>query len=107
MKAPTGRDDEEVDGHPDIHLQPGTGSWDFGGGLAATHRLIVIHEGRRTHGFGAELVAQLTERHFYDLEAPPLRIASMDLPVPFAPELENAFRPTKEKIIDQIATWMG
>ncbi len=75
--------------------------------LAATHRLIVIHEGRRTHGFGAELVAQLTERHFYDLEAPPLRIASMDLPVPFAPELEHAFRPTKEKIIDQIATWMG
>jgi hypothetical protein len=38
LKAPTGRDDEEVDGRPDIHLQPGTGSWDFGGGLAATHR---------------------------------------------------------------------
>ncbi len=75
--------------------------------LATTHRLIVIHEGRRTHGFGAELVAQLTERHFYDLEAPPLRITSMDLPVPFAPELEHAFRPTKEKIIDQIANWMG
>ena len=75
--------------------------------LAATHRLVVIHEGRRTHGFGAELIARLTEEHFYDLEAPPLRIASMDLPVPFAPELEHAFRPTKEKIIDQIATWMG
>jgi 2-oxoisovalerate dehydrogenase E1 component len=75
--------------------------------LAATHRLIVIHEGRRTHGFGAELVAQLTERHFYDLEAPPLRIASLDLPVPFAPELEHVYRPTKDSIIDRIATWMG
>jgi 2-oxoisovalerate dehydrogenase E1 component len=75
--------------------------------LATTHRLIVIHEGRRTHGFGAELVARLTEEYFYDLEAAPLRIASMDLPVPFAPELEHAYRPTKEKIIDQIATWMG
>jgi len=75
--------------------------------LAATHRLIVIHEGRRTHGFGAELVAQLTERHFFDLEAPPLRIASLDLPVPFAPELEHVYRPTKDSIIDRIATWMG
>src|SRR5690606_676231 len=37
--------------------------------LQRTHRLVVIHEGRRTHGFGAELVARLTEEHFFDLEA--------------------------------------
>jgi 2-oxoisovalerate dehydrogenase E1 component len=75
--------------------------------LARTGRLIVLHEGRRTHGFGAELVAQLTEEHFTALKAAPLRIASLDLPVPFAPELEHEFRPTKEKIIDRIVTWMG
>ncbi len=75
--------------------------------VARTHRLIVIHEGRLTHGFGAELVARLGEEMFFDLEAPPLRIASLDLPVPFAPELESAYRPTKEKIVDRIATWMG
>lgn len=38
-KAPTGRDSVRVDGEQDPHLQPGTGSWDFGFGLAATHRL--------------------------------------------------------------------
>ncbi|MBI4622566.1 MAG: transketolase [Verrucomicrobia bacterium] len=75
--------------------------------LARTGRLIVLHEGRRTHGFGAELVARLAEKHFSALKAAPLRIASLDLPVPFAPELEHAFRPTKEKIIDRIAAWMG
>ena len=75
--------------------------------LARTHRLIVLHEGRRTHGFGAELVARLTERHFYSLEAPPLRLGALDLPVPFAPELEAAFRPTKEKVIEAIARWLG
>jgi 2-oxoisovalerate dehydrogenase E1 component len=75
--------------------------------VARTHRLIVLHEGRRTHGFGAELVARLTEELFFSLELPPLRIASLDLPVPFAPELEHAFRPTREKIIEQIANWMG
>jgi len=72
-----------------------------------TGRLIVLHEGRRTHGFGAELVARLTEENFAALKAAPLRIASLDLPVPFAPELEHAYRPTKEKIIDAIAAWMG
>jgi 2-oxoisovalerate dehydrogenase E1 component len=75
--------------------------------LARTGRLVVLHEGRQTHGFGAELVARLTERHFSALKAAPLRIASLDLPVPFAPELEHAFRPTKEKVIDRIAAWMG
>ena len=75
--------------------------------LARTGRLVVLHEGRRTHGFGAELVSRLTESHFASLKAAPLRIASLDLPVPFAPELEQAFRPTKDKIIDRIAAWMG
>lgn len=75
--------------------------------VARTGRLIVLHEGRRTHGFGAELVARLTEENFSVLKAAPLRIASLDLPVPFAPELEAAFRPTKEKVIDAISAWMG
>lgn len=75
--------------------------------LARTGRLVVLHEGRRTHGFGAELVARLTEKHFESLKAAPLRLASLDLPVPFAPELEQAYRPTKDKIIDRIAAWMG
>ena len=75
--------------------------------LARTHRLVVLHEGRRTHGFGAELVASLTEELFFSLEAPPLRLAALDLPVPFAPELEAVYRPTKEKAIDAIVRWMG
>jgi 2-oxoisovalerate dehydrogenase E1 component len=75
--------------------------------LARTGRLIVLHEGRRTHGFGAELVARLTEEFFRSLKAAPLRIASLDLPVPFAPELEHVYRPTKASITDRIAAWMG
>jgi 2-oxoisovalerate dehydrogenase E1 component len=74
--------------------------------LARTHRLVVLHEGRRTHGFGAELVARLTEEFFFELEAAPLRLGALDLPVPFAPELEAAFRPTKDKVIDAIARWL-
>jgi 2-oxoisovalerate dehydrogenase E1 component len=75
--------------------------------LARTGRLIVLHEGRRTHGFGAELVARLTEEHFASLKSAPLRIGAMDIPVPFAPELEHAYRPTKDKVIELISAWMG
>jgi 2-oxoisovalerate dehydrogenase E1 component len=75
--------------------------------LARTGRLVVIHEGRRTHGFGAELVARLTEEHFAQLKAAPLRIAALDLPVPFAPELEAVYRPSRDKIIDAITAWMA
>ncbi len=75
--------------------------------LARTHRLIVLHEGRRTHGFGAELVSRLTEEHFFDLEAPPLRLTALDMPVPFAPELEAAFRPDFDKVTAAIADWIG
>lgn len=75
--------------------------------LARTHRLIVLHEGRLTHGFGAELVAKLTEEHFFDLESPPLRIGAHDMPVPFAPELEQAYRPNRDVVINRIADWIG
>ncbi|MDP1580313.1 MAG: transketolase C-terminal domain-containing protein, partial [Candidatus Didemnitutus sp.] len=75
--------------------------------VARTGRLVVVHEGRKTHGFGAELVARLVETNFAALKAPPLRIAAMDVPVPFAPELEKIYRPSPEKIIDAIASWMA
>ena len=33
-------------------------------------------------------------------------LAALDLPVPFAPELEAVYRPSKDKIVDAIAAWM-
>jgi len=75
--------------------------------LARTGRLVVLHEGRRTHGFGAELVARLVEEDFRALKAPPLRLAALDLPVPFAPELEQAFRPGRDSVIERLTAWLG
>jgi 2-oxoisovalerate dehydrogenase E1 component len=75
--------------------------------VARTGRLIMLHEGRRTHGFGAEVVARITEGSRAPLKAPPLRIGALDLPVPFAPELEAAFRPTRDGVIQRITGWMS
>jgi 2-oxoisovalerate dehydrogenase E1 component len=72
-----------------------------------TGRLIVLHEGRKTHGFGAEIVARITEGCASPLKARPLRITAMDLPVPFAHELETAFRPSRDAVIQRITEWMS
>jgi 2-oxoisovalerate dehydrogenase E1 component len=73
--------------------------------VATTHRVCVVHEGRRTCGFGAELVARLSEELFGQLDAPPLRVASLDTPVPFAPELEAVYRPSRDKIVEELLRW--
>jgi 2-oxoisovalerate dehydrogenase E1 component len=71
-----------------------------------TGRLIVVHEARRNTGFGAEVVSQICEELFFDMEAPPLRIGSLDAPVPFAAPLERQYMPTKESITQDILNWL-
>mgnify|MGYP001370538647 FL=1 len=65
---------------------------------AAANRVLVVHEGCRTCGFGAELAALVAEQAFHLLDAPVRRLTAPDCPVPFAPELERAFRPDAEAI---------
>ena len=66
--------------------------------VAATGRVLIVHEGWRTSGFGAELAAVVGERAFHLLDAPIRRLTAPDVPIPFSPELENAYRPNSEKI---------
>ncbi|OGV47202.1 MAG: pyruvate dehydrogenase [Lentisphaerae bacterium GWF2_57_35] len=66
--------------------------------VTATNRVLIVHEGWRTCGFGAELAALVAERAFHLLDAPIRRVAAPDVPVPFAPSLEKAYRPDADKI---------
>lgn len=66
--------------------------------LATTNRLLVLHEAQRTAGFGAEVAAQLVEEGFEHLDAPPVRIASEDLPIPFSKELEAEIYSARAKL---------
>ncbi|MCU0327819.1 MAG: dehydrogenase E1 component subunit alpha/beta [Chitinophagales bacterium] len=56
-----------------------------------THKALVLHEDSLFMGFGAELAAQIQERCFFDLDAPVIRVGSMDTPIPFAPQLEAQY----------------
>ena len=64
-----------------------------------TGRAVVMHEGPRTLGFGAELAARVQEELFYDLEAPVLRATGFDTPYPPA-RLEKLWLPGPDRLLD-------
>ena len=72
-----------------------------------TRKVLVLHEDTLTGGIGAEIAAWITENLFEYLDAPVMRLASLDTPVPFAIPLENNFLPKsrlKEKL-QQLASF--
>jgi acetoin:2,6-dichlorophenolindophenol oxidoreductase subunit beta len=66
--------------------------------VTKTKRAVVVHEAVRRNGFGAELAATIAEERFGDLEAPVLRVAGADTPIPYASSLEKQFLPQAEDI---------
>lgn len=68
--------------------------------IEKTGRLVVVEEDVKTGGWGAELVARVTESDsFYYLDRAPARVAGMDAPIPYNKNLEQYIRPSPEKII--------
>jgi pyruvate dehydrogenase E1 component beta subunit len=65
-----------------------------------TGKAIVIYEGWRTGGAGAEIVAQIQEAAFDHLDAPVERVATLDTPMPYNARLERAALPSPAKIIE-------
>jgi pyruvate dehydrogenase E1 component beta subunit len=70
--------------------------------VAKTGRVVIVEEGPKTGGVSAEIAAGLMEHCGETLIAPVLRVASPDVPVPFTPVLENAYRPDPAWIIEAV-----
>ena len=65
-----------------------------------TNRALILHEASLTGGIGGEIAAIIAEQAFEWLDAPVIRVASIDAPVPFAPQLEDYYLPQVSEIID-------
>ena len=68
-----------------------------------TNRFVSCEEGFPFAGIGAELSAQVTEKAFDWLDAPPKRVTGVDVPMPYAANLEALALPQVETIIDAVA----
>lgn len=63
-----------------------------------TSRAMVIDEGHQSYGVCAEIAAIISEKAFYHLDAPVIRMGAMDVPIPFSPALEDLTVPTPEGV---------
>ncbi|MEN6457528.1 MAG: thiamine pyrophosphate-dependent enzyme [Thermoguttaceae bacterium] len=73
--------------------------------VCKTGRLLVVQEGGATQGFGDRIISLVCRQAMGALKCPPVLVASPDLPMPFAPELETHCRPSGPRIeaaIDQM-----
>ena len=69
---------------------------------ARTGRVVVVDEGHRSFGVGAEIAATIASSAFDYLEYPVHRIGAADVPVPFAPNLERATIPNSTDIVSAV-----
>ena len=67
--------------------------------VARTHRVVVIDEAWRSYGPAAELSALIAEEALWDLDAPVQRVATAEVPLPYAGHLEHAALPQVEDIV--------
>jgi pyruvate dehydrogenase E1 component beta subunit len=72
------------------------------GSVARTHRVVVVEECWKTGGLAAEILAVVVEGAFYELDAPPERVASAEVPIPYPKHLEDAALPSVERIVDTV-----
>ncbi|MBE0550530.1 MAG: alpha-ketoacid dehydrogenase subunit beta [Rubrivivax sp.] len=70
-------------------------------------RALVVDEGWRSGSLAAELMARISEQAFFDLDAPPGRVCSEEVPIPYASHLEEAALPQPAKIVAAARALMG
>jgi pyruvate dehydrogenase E1 component beta subunit len=74
--------------------------------LEKTGHLVVVQEAPHTASVGSEIVAELTERCFYSLRAPGIRVSGYHVPYPPS-RIEDDYRPSVDRILDAVDRVMG
>jgi pyruvate dehydrogenase E1 component beta subunit len=67
--------------------------------VSTTHRAVVIDEGWKTAGVSAEIVASISEQALWQLDAPIMRVCTVEVPIPYARHMEEAALPQVPRIV--------
>ncbi len=71
-----------------------------------TNKLLVVHEDTRTGGLAGEIAARINEQGFEWLDGPIMRVTAHDVPIPYAPTLEDFVLPQTEDVV-KAARWLA
>ncbi len=75
--------------------------------IRKTHRAVIVDEGWRSGSLAAEVSARIVEGAFFDLDAPPARVCSEEVPIPYAKHMEEAALPQPHKIVAAAKAVLG
>ena len=75
--------------------------------VARTRRAVIVDEGWRSGSLAAEIGMRLTEKAFFELDAPLARVCSEEVPIPYAQHLEDAALPQPGKITAAVKALLG
>ena len=71
-----------------------------------TNKVLIVHEDTRTGGLAGEITARINEKAFEWLDGPIMRVTAHDVPLPYAPTLEDFVLPQTEDIV-KAARWLA
>ena len=80
-------------------------------GIAAsvrkTHKAVVVEEAEPAVGVGSEVMAIINEECFYELDAPPVRVSAVNVPIPYNHTLEKAAIPSPQDVVKAVLKMFG
>ncbi|HEV8266134.1 MAG TPA: transketolase C-terminal domain-containing protein, partial [Gemmatimonadales bacterium] len=71
-----------------------------------TNKVLIVHEDTRTGGIAGEIAARINEQAFEWLDGPIMRVTAHDVPLPYAPTLEDYVLPQTEDVV-KAARWLA
>jgi pyruvate dehydrogenase E1 component beta subunit len=70
--------------------------------VSKTHRALIVEDAWRSVSISSEISARISEKAFYELDAPIKRLCGLELPIPYPAHLEDASVPQKKDIVNEV-----
>ncbi|MBZ0131355.1 MAG: alpha-ketoacid dehydrogenase subunit beta [Thiohalobacteraceae bacterium] len=75
--------------------------------VGKTHRAVIVEEAEAPVGVGAEVMAIINEECFFELDAPPMRVSALNMPIPYNYTLEKAVIPNANDVVAAVRAMFG
>ena len=75
--------------------------------VSKTHRAVIVEEAEAPVGVGSEVMAIINEECFFELDAPPVRVSAVNVPIPYNHGMEKAAIPNPQDVVKAVLKMFG